>query len=105
MILLPSFVTRHPYFKSIPALSPITLIGLTAIFVFYAYNAAFWTKAIDIFAGHPVSMIGYVLAVYFLLVASFSLFGFPWVVKRLCQLVPFRRDQDRRQHHAVISAA
>jgi len=81
MILLPSFVTRHPYFKSIPALSPITLIGLTVIFVFCAYNATFWAKAMGIFAGHPVSMVGYCLAVYFLLVAAFSLFGFPWVVK------------------------
>lgn len=81
MTLLPSVITRHPYFKSIPALSPITLIGLTAVFVFFTYNATFWAMAMDIFAGHPVSMIGYVLAVYFLLVAGFSLFGFPWVVK------------------------
>lgn len=81
MTLLPSVITRHPYFKSIPALSPITLVGLTAIFVFCTYNATFWAKAMDIFAGHSISMIGYLLAVYFLLVAGFSLFGFPWVVK------------------------
>lgn len=81
MILIPSFVTRHPYFKSIPAFSPIALIGLTVIFMFCTYNATFWAKAMGIFAGHPVSMVGYCLAVYFLLVAAFSLFGFPWVVK------------------------
>jgi lipid A ethanolaminephosphotransferase len=81
MTLIPSFVTRHPYFKRIPALTPISMIGLTTIFILCAYNATFWVKAVDIFAGHPVSMLGYILAVYFLLLAAFSPFGYPWVVK------------------------
>ncbi len=53
MFLNPPFRTRLSKFKSIPALSPVTLIGLTTIFVFCAYNATFWAKALDIFEGHP----------------------------------------------------
>lgn len=68
-------------FRNIPPLSPMSVIALTAVFVFFAYNATFWGKAAEIFAGHPVSFVGYILAVYFLLLAAFSIFGFPWLVK------------------------
>ncbi len=75
-------LTKHfRYVKNTPAISPTALVGLTSVFVFCAYNATFWGKAIDIFDGHPGSLVGYIMAVYFLLVATLSLVGFPWVVR------------------------
>ena len=63
------------------ALSPITMIALTIVFVLIAYNATFWSIAVDVFSGHPISFVGYIIALYFLTLGAFSLFGFPWVVK------------------------
>lgn len=81
-MIFPSFLKeRFPILEKSPQLSPVTLVGLTCIFIFCAYNATFWTKAVEIFQGHPLSFGGYILAVYFLLAAAFSLFAFPWVVK------------------------
>ena len=81
MVFLTSLKERFPILDKSPRLSPVALVGLTCIFVFGVYNATFWTKAFEIFQGHPASFVEYILAVYFLLVGIFSLFGFPWVVK------------------------
>ncbi|WP_245814845.1 phosphoethanolamine transferase [Litoreibacter ascidiaceicola] len=54
---------------------------LTVAFVFCAYNATFWTIAVEIFAGHLFSLFGYISAVFFLTLAAFSFFGLPWLVK------------------------
>lgn len=78
---IPALNIRFSNLRNMMQLSPITLIVVTVAFIFCAYNATFWSKASDIFAGHPISFFGYILAVYFLLLAAFSLFGFPWVVK------------------------
>lgn len=81
MAHFPSLSKLFPSLNRFAVLSPFTLICLAGIFIFGAYNATFWGKASEIFAGHPASFAGYILAVYFLLVSAFSLFGFPWVVK------------------------
>lgn len=67
--------------KAFSQQSPITVIALTCAFIFGAYNATFWGKAAEIFDGHPLSLVGFVLAIYLLLLAAFSLFGFRWLVK------------------------
>jgi lipid A ethanolaminephosphotransferase len=61
--------------------SPIALTVLTAIFVFCFYNSTFWSIGAEIFTGHVVSFLAFILAVFFLLLAFFSLFGLPWIVK------------------------
>ncbi len=76
-----AFNKRMGSLRSAIPLSPITLIVLTCGFIFCAYNATFWSIAVEIFEGHPVSLAAYIAAVFFLLVATFSFFGFPWIVK------------------------
>ena len=62
-------------------IGPIILIILTVAFVFSIDNATFWSIATSIFKGHPLSYAGYILAVFFLTLAAFSLFALPWLVK------------------------
>ncbi|MDH5530274.1 MAG: phosphoethanolamine--lipid A transferase, partial [Paracoccaceae bacterium] len=52
-----------------------------AAFVFFAYNATYWTKGIEIFSGHMFLLVGYSLIVYFLTLAFFALFSFRLTVK------------------------
>ena len=65
----------------LPRLSPLFLTSLTVVFIFLVYNATFWSIAVDVFAGHPLSLAIYILAVFTLTVAAFSLFAFPRLVK------------------------
>ena len=68
-------------FRGTVSLTPTQLTGLSVFFIFCFYNATFWSTAVAIFAGHPLSFAGYVLAVFLLLFAAFSLFAYPWAVK------------------------
>jgi len=54
---------------------------LTIIFVFCTYNAMFWSIAADVFTGHPLSLAGYMSALFFLTLSAFSFLAFPWIVK------------------------
>ena len=67
---------RHAY-----PISPIALTCLTIVYIFCAANATFWSIGGDVFAGHAVSFAGFVAAVFFLTLAFFAAFGFPWTVK------------------------
>jgi lipid A ethanolaminephosphotransferase len=75
------FKERLNELRSIVPLSPISLIILTVAAIFCAYNMTFWSIAVEIFEGHLASLAAFIAAVFFLLLAAFSLFGFPWSVK------------------------
>ncbi len=77
----PTCSARFANWRNGAAVSPLMLLVLTIIFLFAADNATFWSIGSKIFAGHPLSFVGYMLAVLFLTLAAFSLFGFPWIVK------------------------
>ncbi|NOR30199.1 MAG: phosphoethanolamine--lipid A transferase [Sulfitobacter sp.] len=57
------------------------LTVLSIIYIFCAANASFWTIGTEVFTGHPLSFAGFVSAVFFLTLAFFSAFGFPWLIK------------------------
>ena len=73
--------TRFASLRNARPLSPITLILMTIAFVLYVDNTTFWSIGKGVFDGHTVSFAGYSLAVFFLTLAAFSFFGFPWLVK------------------------
>lgn len=76
-----SFRVRFADLRNAYPVSPIVLIILTVALVFSMDNSTFWNIATGLFDGHPLSYAGYMLAVFFLTVAAFSLFGFPWLVQ------------------------
>ena len=83
-----SLISKHfSRLRFMPPLSPITMIALTSVFIFCAYNATFWHKAAEVFEGHTVSLVGFVCAVYFLQLSAFSLLGFRRVVKPFLILI------------------
>lgn len=63
------------------SVSPIILTIITIAYIFCAANATFWSIGSEIFAGHTLSFAGFVMAVFFLTLAFFAAFGFPWTVK------------------------
>ncbi|MGB3246349.1 MAG: phosphoethanolamine--lipid A transferase [Sulfitobacter sp.] len=81
MTLFSSLNSRFASVRNQLTLSPVALIALTIAFVFCAYNRTFWSIGAGIFSGHALSFAGYALAVFFLTLTTFSIFGFPWVVK------------------------
>mgnify|MGYP003643807819 CR=1 FL=1 len=81
MISLQTLRTRLSDLRGAIAISPLLLTVLTIAFVFVADNGTFWSTATQIFSGHPLSYAGYMLAVFSLTLALFSLFAYPWTVK------------------------
>lgn len=73
--------TRLSDLRGTFGIPPLLLTVLTIAFVFVADNGTFWATATQIFSGHPLSYAGYMLAVFFLTLALFSLFAYPWTVK------------------------
>lgn len=63
------------------AMSPLLLTFLTTVFIIGSYNATFWAIGADVFRGHPMSFAGYMAAVFFLALAAFSMFAFPYIAK------------------------
>lgn len=62
-------------------ISPMSLTVLTICYIFIASNATFWSIGADVFSGHLLSFAGFVSAVFFLTLAFFAGFVFPWTVK------------------------
>jgi lipid A ethanolaminephosphotransferase len=62
-------------------LSPLSLMAVTVAFAFAAHNATFWSIGADVFAGHPLSFAGFMLAVFALTLGAFSLLAWPWTAK------------------------
>ncbi|EEB84535.1 phosphoethanolamine transferase [Roseobacter sp. GAI101] len=81
MTIFKTLKTQFSALRNTYTLSPLTLILLTVVFVFCVDNATFWSIGSPIFEGHPLSFAGFLLAVYLLTTAAFSLFGFAWTVK------------------------
>ncbi|MBA99203.1 MAG: phosphoethanolamine--lipid A transferase [Sulfitobacter sp.] len=81
MSILSTVFLRLTALKNALPLSPLTLTALTLVFIFIVDNSTFWSIAIAIFSGHLVSLAVYILAVFCLMLAAFSLFAFPWTVK------------------------
>ena len=81
MISLQTLRTRLSDLRGAIAISPLLLTVLTIAFVLVADNGTFWSTATQIFSGHPLSYAGYMLAVFSLTLALFSLFAYPWTVK------------------------
>ncbi len=81
MALLQTIVSRITAFRNAWPLTPLALTFLTTVFVFCFDNATYWALGRDIFAGHRLSFTGYNLAIFLLVMALFSLFAFPYVVK------------------------
>ncbi|MCV2892455.1 phosphoethanolamine transferase [Lentibacter sp. XHP0401] len=79
--------TSSPAFRQFTSLrekltlSPLSLTLLTIGFLFCAHNRTFWSIGFEVFQGHPLSFAAFVAAVFFLLLAAFSLFAFPWLAK------------------------
>jgi lipid A ethanolaminephosphotransferase len=62
-------------------MSPITLTCITIVYLLCAANNTFWSIGNEVFSGHPLSFAGFAIAIFFLTLAFFSTFGFPWTVK------------------------
>ena len=73
--------TRFHTLRQAYPLAPIGLVTLTILYIFATMNATFWSIGAEVFAGHPLSFTGYILAVFFLTLAFFAAFSFPWLVK------------------------
>ena len=81
MISFQTLKTRVNALRDVYLISPITLTALTVAYIFCVANGTFWSIGSEVFAGSPFSFAGYVSAVFFLTLAFFAVFGFPWVVK------------------------
>ena len=81
MIPFDALKTRFRDLRNAYPISPIGLTVLSIIYIFCVANASFWTIGTEVFAGHPLSFAGFVSAVFFLTLAFFSAFGFPWMIK------------------------
>jgi len=77
----PATIARLRSVRDTYSVSPILLSIVVIVYIFCATNATFWSIGADVFDDSPFSFAGFVLAVFFLLFAFFSLFGFPWTVK------------------------
>ena len=62
-------------------MSPIALVGITILFVLLVDNRTFWSTGAEAFEGNPLSFVGLVSALFFLTLAIFSPFAFPWTAK------------------------
>jgi len=62
-------------------ISPSSLTCITIAYIFCAANSTFRSIGVEVFAGHALSFTGFVAAVFFLTLAFFAAFGFPWTVK------------------------
>ena len=82
---------RKPFsrLRSATPVSPVVLTMLTIIFVFCTYNTTFWSIAADVFTGHPLSLAGYMSALFFLTLSAFSFLAFPWIVKPFLGFIVF----------------
>jgi len=76
-----SLKTRLSTLRNAWPLSPLSIMALTIAFTFIADNSTFWRIGSEIFLGHSISFFAYVCAVFFLMLAFFSFFSFPWLVK------------------------
>ena len=81
MSLFSTVFLRLTALRNTLRLSPLILTVLTLVFIFVVDNSTFWSIAIAIFSGHLMSFAAYILAVFCLTLAAFSLFAFPWTVK------------------------
>ena len=72
---------RHQTLRLSYPISPIALTCITIVYIFWAANSTFWSIGVDVFAGNALSFTGFVAAVFFLTLAFFATFGFPWTVK------------------------
>ena len=81
MTPLQTFRTRIATGRSAYPLSPLTLALITITFIFILDNSTFWGIGAEIFTGAPVSFAAYILAVACLMLAFFSLFALPWLIK------------------------
>lgn len=73
--------TRFQALRQAYPISPITLTCLTLVYIFCATNGTFWSVGGEVFSGHVLSFTGFMAAVFFLTLAFFGAFGFPWTVK------------------------
>ena len=76
-----SLRTRIANWRAAWSLSPLALTLLTIAFIFIFDNSTFWGIGAEIFNGHALSFAAFVLAVACLVLAFFSMFSFPWLVK------------------------
>ena len=81
MIPSPSLRARVSQWRARTEMSPLSLVLLTILFIFVFDNSTFWQIGHGIFAGHLLSFATYILAVACLMLAFFSAFSFPWLVK------------------------
>ena len=81
MIPSPSLRARVSQWRARAEMSPLTLVLLTILFIFVFDNSTFWQIGHGIFAGHLLSFATYIFAVACLMLAFFSAFSFPWLVK------------------------
>jgi lipid A ethanolaminephosphotransferase len=63
------------------SMTPLTLTLVTLVFLFAVDNGTFWSIGVQVFSGHLLSFAGYMTAVFFLALAVFSFFAWPYVVK------------------------
>ncbi len=63
------------------SMTPLTLTLVTLVFLFTVDNGTFWSIGVQVFSGHLLSFSGYMTAVFFLALAVFSFFAWPYVVK------------------------
>ena len=73
--------TEHTPPSTRPELAPVSLAVLVAGALLLGYNATFWAKGAEIFAGHPVKFLLLDLAILSLTCAFFALFAFRWTVR------------------------
>lgn len=64
-----------------PTLSHVTLNALIASYILLALNAGFWTRLLELFGGHPVSLAAFTGASWALTFLLLELFG-PWRLQR-----------------------
>lgn len=62
-------------------ISPFGLTVLTIAYIFCTSNVTFWSIGVEIFAGHMISLLVFVAAIFMLTLAVFIAFAFPWTVK------------------------
>lgn len=77
----PATIARLKAVRDSYPVSPVLLTILFIAYIFCATNATFWSIGADVFGGSPFSFAGFVTALFFLVLAFFAFFGFPWTVK------------------------
>lgn len=81
MITYPIIKTRIHKLRNNYPVSPVVLCALTLVYIFGATNTTFWSIGVEVFAGHLLSFVGFVLAIFCLMLVFFAAFAFPWTVK------------------------